>query len=191
MFSYFSHRTPSCSFCCTLSFHSYCSFIRSTHYAGFQGAIAARNILLPFADPGVLEHVPSTTFTSPEVASIGMSEAQATALYGKDQIVISFQDLKQVDRAICDGTTAGFLKIIHRSKNNQILGATIMAPTAGELIGEIAVAMTAKLPFDQLTTIMHPYPTYGLSLQLLASQTYYKKLMKSLPLLNALTQIGL
>ncbi|GAX20242.1 mercuric reductase [Fistulifera solaris] len=162
-----------------------------THYAGFQGAIAARNILLPLTDPGVLDHVPSTTFTSPEVASIGMSEAQATATYGADQITIVQKEMKHVDRAICEGATDGFLKIVLRKKNQQILGATIVGPTAGELIGEIAVAMAAKLPFDQLTTVMHPYPTFGLSLQLMASEVYYAKLQKNLPLYGALTKIGL
>jgi pyruvate/2-oxoglutarate dehydrogenase complex dihydrolipoamide dehydrogenase (E3) component len=53
-----------------------------THYAGFQGAIAARNILLPFTDPGILQSVPATTFTSPEVASIGYTEAQAKEEFG-------------------------------------------------------------------------------------------------------------
>ena len=46
------------------------SFIHSTHYAGYQGAIAARNILLPLKDQGVMENVPSATFTSPEVRAV-------------------------------------------------------------------------------------------------------------------------
>lgn len=168
----------------SLSFHS-------THYAGFQGAIAARNILLPFSDKGVLDNVPAVTFTSPEVASIGLSEAKAMELYGADKIVVSFKDLKEVDRAICEGQTDGFLKVVQLKKNNKILGATIMGPTAGELICEIAVAMDAGMSFDKLTTVMHPYPTFALSLQLLASETYYAKLMKSLPMYDALTKIGL
>ncbi len=146
---------------------------------------------MPLTDPGVLDHVPSTTFTSPEVASIGMSEAQAKATYGADQITIVQKGMKHVDRAICEGATDGFLKIVLRKKNQQILGATIVGPTAGDLIGEIAVAMATKLPFDQLTTVMHPYPTFGLSLQLMASEVYYAKLQKSLPLYGALTKIGL
>ena len=165
--------------------------LHSTHYAGFQGAIAARNILLPLTDKGVLDNVPATTFTSPEVASIGLTEAQAIALHGADKITTSFKDLKHVDRAICEGETDGFLKIVLLKKNNKILGATLVGPTAGELIGEIAVAMEAGMSFDKLTTVMHPYPTFALSLQLMASEVYYAKLMKSLPVYEALTKIGL
>lgn len=175
--------------CRSYSFRSFLYY--STHYAGFQGAIAARNILLPLTDKGVLDNVPATTFTSPEVASIGLTEAQAIAVHGADKITTSFKDLKHVDRAICEGETDGFLKIVLLQKNNKILGATLVGPTAGELIGEIAVAMEAGMSFDKLTTVMHPYPTFALSLQLMASEVYYAKLMKSLPVYEALTKIGL
>jgi pyruvate/2-oxoglutarate dehydrogenase complex dihydrolipoamide dehydrogenase (E3) component len=130
----------------------------STHYAGYQGAIAARNILLPLTDPGVLEHVPCTTFTTPEVASIGMSHSAAIAKYGAAKIVVAERSLSEVDRAVCDGNQQGFIKIVYLKRNGHILGATIVAPSAGELISEIAVMMKSGMPFEQLATVMHPYP---------------------------------
>jgi pyruvate/2-oxoglutarate dehydrogenase complex dihydrolipoamide dehydrogenase (E3) component len=106
--------------------------------------------LLPFSDPGVLPNVPSTIFTSPEVASIGLSEEKASAQYGSHNIAVYQRQLSHVDRAVCDSAQAGFVKIICLKKNNVIVGATIVAPVAGELIAEIAVLMRTKMPFDQV-----------------------------------------
>jgi pyruvate/2-oxoglutarate dehydrogenase complex dihydrolipoamide dehydrogenase (E3) component len=128
-------------------------YFLSTHYAGYQGAIAARNILLPFSDPGVLPNVPSTIYTSPEIASIGLSEVRASAQYGSNSIVVYQRQLSHVDRAVCDDAQEGFIKIICLKKNNVIVGATIVAPVAGEMIAEVAVLMRTKMPFDQVTRI--------------------------------------
>jgi hypothetical protein len=125
----------------------------STHYAGYQGAIAARNLLLPFTDPGVLPNVPSTIYTSPEVATIGISEKNAIQLYGNSKVVVYQRHLSHVDRAVCDNTQEGLIKIICSKKNLQILGATVVAPVAGEMISEIAVMMKARLSFDKVMYI--------------------------------------
>lgn len=168
-----------------------------THYAGYQGAIAARNILLPLKDSGVLSEVPSTTFTDPEVASFGLTEQAARAQCGDKkkgahEISIAFRPLSKIDRAICEGTDAhGFIKIVYKSKSKQILGATIMAPAAGELISELAVAKDAKLSFDQLATVMHSYPSYSIALQQMAADVYYDKLKKNKVLYDILKKTGL
>jgi pyruvate/2-oxoglutarate dehydrogenase complex dihydrolipoamide dehydrogenase (E3) component len=162
-----------------------------THYAGFQGAIAARNILLPFTDPGILQTVPATTFTSPEVASIGYTEAQAKGEFGENIVGVSKMDLAKVDRAVCDGETKGFIKVLYNKKNGQILGATVMAPCGGELISEIATAMAAKLPFADLAKVIHPYPSYAIALQLMAADVYYENTMKLKWLYAILKRVGL
>mmetsp|Transcript_24182 Transcript_24182/g.52149 ORF Transcript_24182/g.52149 Transcript_24182/m.52149 type:complete len:561 (-) Transcript_24182:75-1757(-) len=164
-----------------------------THYAGFQGAIAARNILLPLKDTGVLSEVPATTFTDPEVASFGLTEQAALAQFGdKGAVSISYRPLSKVDRAVCEGTDAhGFIKIIYQSKSKQILGATIMAPAAGEIISELAVAKDAKLSFDQLATVMHSYPSYSIALQQMAADVYYGKLKKNKVVYDILKKTGL
>ena len=89
----------------------------------------------------MLENVPATTFTSPEVASLGLSEAVAVEKYGADKIVVAERHLSHVDRAVCDGAQQGFIKIVYLKKNGMVLGATIVAPVAGEMISEIAVMM--------------------------------------------------
>ena len=167
-----------------------------THYAGYQGAVAARNALLPFTDPGVLtSDVPGTTFTSPEVASVGLTEAEAREQFGSDNngngIQISLQRVKNVDRAVCEGSTDGFIKIVYKSKNYEILGATIVSPAAGELISEVGVAMKAGMKLDQLATVMHSYPSFSFALQVIAAEVYYAKLGKLKGVLNFLKKIGL
>ena len=163
-----------------------------THYAGFQGAIAARNILLPLKDVGVLSDVPSTTFTDPEVASVGLTEPVAIDQYGESDVSISFRKLSKIDRAICEGVDLnGFIKIAYNRRTKQILGASIVAPSAGELISEIAVARDAQLPFDQLATVMHSYPSYSIALQQMAAEVYYDKLKKNRVYYDVLKKLGL
>eukprot|EP00980_Cylindrotheca_fusiformis_P016002 scaffold4703_cov108-Cylindrotheca_fusiformis.AAC.10 len=170
----------------------YCTGDRQfTHYAGFQGAIAARNILLPLSDPGVLQSVPATTFTNPEVASIGYTEAEAREKFSDDKVGVSKLDLARVDRAVCDGETKGFIKVIYNTKNGRILGATVMAPCGGELISEIATAMAAKLRFADLAKVIHPYPSYASALQMMAADVYYEDTMKLKWLYDILKRIGL
>jgi pyruvate/2-oxoglutarate dehydrogenase complex dihydrolipoamide dehydrogenase (E3) component len=162
-----------------------------THYAGYQGAIAARNILLPLSDPGVLSNVPACTFTSPEVASLGLSEQQARNEYGDSVVGVSKMNLDDVDRALCEGHRHGILKVMYHKRNGKILGATIMAPAAGELISEIAVARAAGMTFDALAKVIHPYPSYAMALQLMAADVYYEKTTNLLWLYNCLKWIGL
>lgn len=164
-----------------------------THYAGYQGAIAARNVLLPLADPGRHDEggVPATIFTDPEVASIGLTEKRAIEKHGADRVAVSFKRIADVDRAACCDEADGFLKVVYDAKNYRILGATIVSTSAGEIVSEISVAMKAKMGFDQLATVMHAYPTYSIALQTMAAEVYYEKLAKSKGLYNFLKKLGL
>ncbi|KAL3806463.1 LOW QUALITY PROTEIN: hypothetical protein ACHAXA_009700, partial [Cyclostephanos tholiformis] len=159
-----------------------------THYAG---AIAARNILLPLKDTGVLSEVPSTTFTDPEVASFGLTESRLP-LTNMEAISISFRPLSKIDRAICEGSDGlGFIKIVYKTKSRQILGATVMAPSAGELVSELTAIQAAKMPLDKLATVMHSYPSYSIALQQMAAEVYYDKLKKNQSLYDVLKRAGL
>ena len=160
---------------------------------GYQGAVAARNILLPFTDPGKLGNdVPTTTFTSPEVATIGYSEASARAKFGDKAVSVSTMKLDQVDRAICDDATKGVIKVVYSSKGKKkILGATIMAPVAGELISEISVAMNAGMGFPALAKVVHPYPSYAFALQAMAAEIYYEDVGKLRWVYSILKRLGL
>jgi pyruvate/2-oxoglutarate dehydrogenase complex dihydrolipoamide dehydrogenase (E3) component len=164
-----------------------------THYAGFQGGIAARNIVLPFTDKGIkpASQIPSATYTSPEVSSIGLREAQAIQEHGAQNVGVSTKLMSRVDRAICESEDAGFIKIVYHKKNLKILGATVMGPSAGELICEIGVAMYANMPFDKLSSVTHAYPTYSIALQLMATEALYEKTLKLKGILNFLKRLGL
>jgi len=107
-------------------------------------------------------------------------------------VSISFRKLSKIDRAICEGVDLnGFIKIAYNRRTKQILGASIVAPSAGELISEIAVARDAQLPFDQLATVMHSYPSYSIALQQMAAEVYYDKLKKNRVYYDVLKKLGL
>lgn len=160
---------------------------------GFQGAVAARNILLPFSDRGILENeIPEVIFTSPEIATIGLSARAAKEKFGEKAIGASVLRLGEVDRAICEGSTKGLVKIVYNKRGKKIIvGATIVAPVAGELISEISVAMKAKIPFDQFAKVIHPYPSYAIALQTMAADVYYEDVKKLRWLYNILKRLKL
>jgi pyruvate/2-oxoglutarate dehydrogenase complex dihydrolipoamide dehydrogenase (E3) component len=130
-----------------------------THYAGWQAVIAVRNALLPGASKGIPERVPWTTFTDPEVAHIGLTEAQARARFG-DEVKTYQWPMEQVDRARAEGDTAGFIKLVHK-KNGTLLGTTIVAGRAGEMIHEWIAALDRGLKVGDLANVIHVYPTYS------------------------------
>ena len=85
-----------------------------THYAAWQGFMAVRNAYVPLNDEGVLDLVPWSTFTDPEVAHTGLTEAQARSKFGQGVLVCNWP-LEKVDRALTDGDATGFVKLIHKA----------------------------------------------------------------------------
>jgi pyruvate/2-oxoglutarate dehydrogenase complex dihydrolipoamide dehydrogenase (E3) component len=97
-----------------------------------------------------------------------------------------------VDRAVCEGDEAeGFIKVVCRASDLRLLGATVVAPGAGEIIAEFSVAISAKLKLPALAKVMHVYPAISLAVQQLAADVYYDGLEQSMPLYNALGKLGL
>ena len=84
--------------------------------------------------------------------------------------------MSSVDRAITDGETQGFVKIIHRQGSDEILGATIVASHAGDLISEVTTAMVNKIGLSKLSSTIHPYPTQGDGIKK-AADAYRRKLL--------------
>ena len=132
-----------------------------THYAGWQGFMAVRNALLPGAAKGIIDQVPWTTFADPEVAHVGLTEAQAWEEFGGTVMVCEWP-MDRVDRAQAEGATAGFLRIIHQ-RDGTLLGATVVASRAGEMIHEWIVALANGLKVGDLASTIHVYPTYSTS----------------------------
>jgi pyruvate/2-oxoglutarate dehydrogenase complex dihydrolipoamide dehydrogenase (E3) component len=146
-----------------------------THYAGWQAIMAARNALLPGASRGVTDRVPWTTFTDPEVAHIGLTEEQARKKLGEDVRTCEWP-MAQVDRARAEADTTGFVKVVLR-KNNTLLGATVVAGRAGEMIHEWIAGLEHGLKVDALSSIMHVYPTYSMSSMQAAYDVRMEKLL--------------
>jgi len=138
-----------------------------THYAGWQAFQAVRNALLPGSSSGVSNLVPWVTFTDPEVAHIGATEEQARTENGH-RVCVYRQELRQVDRAVCENDLSGFLKVMTKP-DGAILGASLVSARAGEAIAEIIVAMKQRMKIGDLAGTIHPYPTYSTAVQQMAA----------------------
>ncbi|NKQ34136.1 MAG: FAD-dependent oxidoreductase [Chloroflexi bacterium] len=138
-----------------------------THFASWQAYKAVRNALLPGSSKGHSDIVPWTIFTDPEVAQVGLTLAEAQVQYG-DQATVIRQNLDRVDRAMTDNALDGFIKMV-RHRDGRILGATIVAPRAGEMISEVALAMQNNIKLAGMAHTIHPYPGYAIGMQALAA----------------------
>lgn len=126
-----------------------------THLAEHQAGIIISNAVFRIPKKVNYQIVPAVIFSDPEIAMVGMNEAQAQAA-GITPSVLRF-DFKDVDRAILERETHGLTKLlVHK---NKIIGATIMGPHAGELIAEIVLAMQAKINIRKIADAIHAYPT--------------------------------
>ena len=101
--------------------------------------------------------MPWCTYTDPEIAHVGMYEHDAK---NKGIETDSYKfEMAENDRAQAEGDTEGFVKVTVKKGTDQILGATIVATHAGEMINEISVAMAAKMGLGKIGGVIHPYPT--------------------------------
>ncbi len=147
-----------------------------THGAHAQGITAVGNAFAPVAFRRFSTRaLPFVTFTDPEVARVGMTEAEAFEWWGADARVVELP-MTGVDRAILEDRTEGFIKLIaapgrllgHRA-GGQLVGATIAAPHAGELVHEVSLAMRLRIPPAAIALATHAYPTWGMAVQQAAS----------------------
>jgi pyruvate/2-oxoglutarate dehydrogenase complex dihydrolipoamide dehydrogenase (E3) component len=131
-----------------------------THAAGYQAWHASFNALFGglYRIRPDRAAVPAVTYVEPEVARVGLNERQAKA-QGVPYEVTRY-DLSELDRAIVDDAREGFVKVLTHPGKDRILGATIVAPRAGEMLAELALAMHHGLGLKKVFSIIHPYPTY-------------------------------
>ena len=132
-----------------------CSKLQFTHVADAQARIVLRNALFWGRARQRRLVIPWCTYTDPEVAGVGLSFAEATAQRGLRELSMR---LDGVDRAVVDGDTNGFGRV-HYDRRGRIRSATIVARGAGNLVGEVCLAMTHGLTLDDIATTVHPYPT--------------------------------
>ncbi len=138
-----------------------CMDWKFTHAADAAARIVLKNTL--FSPFGFGKYklsdlvMPWATFTDPEIAHVGLYEHEAQEKGIEISIMkILFDD---VDRALAEGEEEGFVKIIYKKGSDEILGATIVARHAGEMISEITTAIVNKIGLSKMASVIHPYPT--------------------------------
>ena len=134
-----------------------CSSFKFTHAADAQARILLANALFPGRQKVSRLVIPWCTFTDPEIAHVGLTAAQAEA-QGMKTTTLTVA-LGDVDRCVLDGESEGFARVHLRRGTDTILGATIVGRHAGEMIAELALAMTAGLGLGVIGRTIHPYPT--------------------------------
>ncbi len=134
-----------------------CSRYRFTHAADFLARIVLANALFMGRQKASALTIPWCTYTDPQIAHVGITEQQAVAQgIPLDTFMLP---LAEVDRAVLDGQTEGFAKVHAKKGTDTILGATVVARHAGEMIGIYTMAMTHGLGLAALAKVIQPYPT--------------------------------
>ncbi len=134
-----------------------CSPYQFTHAADFMARTVIRNALFFGRAKASALTIPWCTYTEPEIAHVGLyaNQAQAQGI----EVDTFTRGLADVDRAILEGRTAGMVRVHVRKGSDAILGATIVAAHAGEMIAEVTLAMTHGLGLKRVAATIHPYPT--------------------------------
>ncbi len=145
-----------------------CSPYQFTHAADFMARIVIQNAPFKGRKKSSLLVMPWCTYMTPEIAHVGLYENQA-----KEQgieVDTFVQEFRDVDRAILDGEDEGFVKVHVRKGTDKIIGATLVAGRAADMISEITLDMTHGLGLQQIGSTIHPYPTQAEAIRRLGDQ---------------------
>ncbi|WP_420586095.1 dihydrolipoyl dehydrogenase family protein [Ruegeria sp.] len=132
--------------------------LQFTHVAGYHAGIIIRSALFGLPSKARTAHIPWATYTDPELAQVGLTEAQARDQHG-DKLEIARFDYHHNDRAISERKTKGFIKVM--VVKGRPVGATIVGHQAGELINLWSLALANNLKMGQIAAMVSPYPTIG------------------------------
>ncbi len=143
-----------------------CSSYKFTHAADAMARIVIANALFKGGQKASALVIPWCTYTDPEVAHVGMYEQEARER-GIDALTLTVP-LSDVDRAVLDGETEGFARVHLKKGTDEILGATMVARHAGDMMNELTFAMTAGLGLSAIGRTIHPYPTQAEAIKKLA-----------------------
>jgi pyruvate/2-oxoglutarate dehydrogenase complex dihydrolipoamide dehydrogenase (E3) component len=134
-----------------------CSRYQFTHAADALARTVLANALFFGRQKASALTIPWCTYTDPQIAHVGLTDTQAAA--AGIAVTTFVQPLHEVDRAVLDGETTGFAKVHVKHGTDTIIGATIVARHAGDMIGLYTTLMTHKLGLGALTKVIQPYPT--------------------------------
>ncbi|MHA6263273.1 dihydrolipoyl dehydrogenase family protein [Arenibacterium sp. CAU 1754] len=132
--------------------------LQFTHVAGYHAGVIIRSILFGLPSKAKTDHIPWATYTDPELAQVGLTEAQARAKHG-GRVEIARFEFAHNDRAIAERKTKGEIKVM--VVKGRPVGASIVGPQAGEHINLWALALANKLKMSQIAGMVAPYPTLG------------------------------
>lgn len=141
-----------------------------TPTAAADGARAVRNMFFPGRDRSEVA-VARATFTDPEIASVGLTEEQACGAHGADAVQVWSLPLRETDRGRIDRATDGALLVV--TVKGRVVGGHGLAPAAGELIGELALAVREKAKLADLGSIVHVYPAYATAIAQLGGRAAF------------------
>lgn len=130
--------------------------LQFTHVAGYQAGVIIRSALFGLPAKQSTKHIPWATYTDPELAQVGLSEAQAKEEYGQRVEVVRF-DIAHNDRLIAERKAYGLIKVM--VVKGRPVGVSIAGPQAGELIGMWSLAIVNKLKMSQISAMIAPYPS--------------------------------
>lgn len=149
-----------------------CSEHRFTHVADLQARAVIQNALFaigPFGRKNIgRQPVPRTTYTSPEISHVGITREQAEQR--GIEVDTYAQPFAAIDRAVIAGQADGFAQVHTRKGSDQILGATLVCPNAGDIISHFSLAMVDRQGLIKLGSTIHPYPTHTSAIGKLADQ---------------------
>ncbi len=143
-----------------------------THSAGYEAAAAIRNMFFPGSSEAT-DFVPWCTYTDPELAHAGLTEAQAREEHGEDDVDVWRHDLAHSDRARAESNTEGEIRVV--TAKGRMVGAHVLAAGAGEVIHELALAIHEKKKLSDLGSLVHVYPTLSMGIGQLAGEASYER----------------
>lgn len=156
-----------------------------THVANYHAGVIIRSMLFALPSKQRTDHIPWATYTDPELAQVGLTEAQARAKHGAGVQVVSY-DFRHNDRAIANGNRVGRIKVM--VVKGRPVGASILGSQAGELIGLWAMAIANRMKMSAIAATVLPYPTLGEVNKRVAGAYFSPKLFES-PMVK--TMVGL
>ncbi|MCU1245424.1 MAG: merA, partial [Acidobacteria bacterium] len=151
--------------------------LQFTHVAAYEAVKLVRNMLFPGKSAVDYDNIPWALYTDPEVGHIGWTEQQATEKLGAGNVRTYQVEMADVDRAVVDRTTKGFVKFVCDAKG-KILGAHAMCSNASTVIEELVLARKKGVKIGELAQLISPYPSLADAVQKAAS-LYYQNLSTS------------
>jgi len=145
-----------------------CSQFKFTHLADAMARIVIRNALFFGRARASALTIPWCTYTDPEIAHVGLYESDALARGLK--VTAFIQEFANVDRAVLDGETDGLLKVLVAEGTDRIVGATLVASHASEMVSELTLAIAKGIGLGALADVIHPYPTQAEAFRKLGDQ---------------------